>query len=208
MVKLVFNAYGYTYQNGIRVLIQSYRSAEQALSLDVERIADEAIEHQKAVARGEEEFIGERDDEGNIIWSRQRELNTQYDLAEDALRTLRRAYAIAAYHQWERGARQWTKAPKSDDHDKLVKRVEALGLTVDPHVHLLRMVVNLLKHNNDTWGERVRQAEPSLLQKPESRSLFSHSADWFEALNITGTWMTTFFNAVARSGPTLLTVFK
>lgn len=60
----------------------------------------------------------------------------------------------------------------------------------------------------DKWDERVRQAAPSLLQRPEPRARFSHAADWFEAVNITGLWMTTFFNAVAKSGPTLVSAFK
>src|SRR3546814_7916557 len=74
-------------------------------------------------------------------------------VAEEALMSLRKAYAVAIYHHWERSALQWTNR-KNEKHDDLARRVLAMGYPIDPHLHVVRDLANLLKHDNDRWGVR------------------------------------------------------
>jgi len=52
MVKLTFNALGYSYQSGIDILLKSYTSARQALENDFEQAADNAAAYQHAREEG------------------------------------------------------------------------------------------------------------------------------------------------------------
>lgn len=205
MVALVFNAYGYVFQSGLDTLIRSYASAVAALEGDVERAKDDAYGYQQALEEGTE-FIGERDEEGHILWSREDELNHTHQMAEDALRTLRRAFAISAYHQWERAARTWTKAHRKLDHDKVVKLVEALGQSVDPRLEAVRRIANLLKHDNDYWGEKVLELAPDVIDPVQVTRRVP--TEWYEAVILTEQHMTDIFNIVSASGPSIDTKFN
>jgi hypothetical protein len=205
MVKLTFNAYGYSFQSGIDILLKSYTSAQQALENDVEMAADDAFAYQQSREEGGK-FIGERDDDGYIIWDQQDVLNDQHEMAQDALRSLRRAFAISLYHHWERGARAWTNAKKGANHEDLVNGVEALGMKVHPNLQILRMIANLLKHDNDAWGQKVLNAAPTLIGGVTIN--VPDMTDWYQAVVISETWMTDFFNAVAASGPKIDTTWS
>src|SRR3546814_2456369 len=77
---------------------------------------------------------------------------------------LRKAYAVAIYHHWERSALQWTNR-KNEKHDDLARRVLAMGYPIDPHLHVVRDLANLLKHDNDRWGLKLHGSWPDVDRK-------------------------------------------
>src|SRR5688572_672111 len=154
MAELVFNLLGYDFQTDVDVLKQSYLSAEAALAADVERTIEEAFAYQQEIEQGGQ-FIGERAEDGSILWSHDQVLELKHEVAKEALSALRRAYVIALYHAWERGARRWTNAGKHAKHDTLVTGVAALGLAVHPRLAVVRCLANLLKHPSDKWGQEL-----------------------------------------------------
>jgi hypothetical protein len=199
MAKFTFNLLGYSYQSSLRTLRLSYDSAREALENEVERAAESAFAYQQAQEQGAE-FVGEKDEEGYTVWDQQDVLNYQHEMAQDALRSLRRAYAISLYHQWERGARAWTEAKKDAKHDELVAAVEALGIRVDPRLHILRMAANVLKHDSDYWGQKLIEADSALIGGVTLK--IANVTDWYEAVVISEERVTGFFDAVQASGPT------
>lgn len=204
MVEFVFNLQGYFYQSGIKVLRQSYDTAEQALYTALENAQSDLSEYEKAQAAGAP-FEGARDDDGYLIWSQDQVLEGTVDAAQEALDSLRRSFAISLYHTWERGARIWTGAPHDANHQRLVKGVEALGMAVDPDLDVLRLVANVLKHDNNRRGNELLAAAPDLLAGVQSSP--PNRIDWYEKVIISMGWMGRFFDAVAASGPTTKTVF-
>lgn len=199
MVELVFNMQGYMFEAGTKVLRQSYSFARDALATQVENVMAEVLAYQKSG-----EFIGERDEEGFIITSLEDQLDYEHQLAEDALRALRRSYAIALYHHWERGSRLWTNAGPNTRHPQLAERVAGLGLAIHPRLHPLWLVTNLLKHDSNKWGKRVKEEAPELL---DSIQVMAGVTEWYEAVVLSESHMDEFFDAVAASGPTISTIF-
>jgi hypothetical protein len=203
MAQFSFNALGYWFQSSINILWRSYECARTALEDDIERAAETAVAYQQARDEGAE-FIGEKDEFGGTIWDQQDVLNHQYEMAQDALRSLRRAYVISLYHHWERGARAWTKSPKGN-HEELVPKVEALGMKVEQEVHTLRILANLLKHDSDKWGAKLISAAPSLVGGVTLN--VPNVTDWYEAVILSEDWMILLFEAVRASGPTTETLW-
>src|SRR3546814_10680611 len=70
-------------------------------------------------------------------------------VAEEALMSLRKAYAVAIYHHWERSALQWTHR-KNEKHDDLARRVLAMGYPIDPHLHFVRVLATLMKQDRQS----------------------------------------------------------
>ena len=204
MVELVFNLQGYFYESGIKVLRQSYDTAEAALYTALENAQSDLAEYEKAQAAGAP-FEGERDEDGYVIWSQDQVLKGTVDAAQEALDSLRRSFAISLYHTWERGARIWTGAPHDANHSRLSRGVEALGMTVHPDLDVLRLVANVLKHDNNRRGNELLAAAPDLLDGVQSSPL--NRIGWYEKVVISMRWMHRFFDAVAASGPTTTTPY-
>jgi hypothetical protein len=204
MVALKFNMLGLSFQNNIDILVLSYEAARDALEGEVERAADEAMAHQRAQEQGAP-FVGERDGDGYVIVDHQQVLNDQYEMTEEALRTLRKAFAINLYHSWERGARRWTKLGDKGNHAILAPAVEALGMTLDPLLDVLRRIVNLLKHDRSETGEKLAFDQPDFI---DTSFVVSSYTDWYDAILISEDQMMAFFTAVRASGPTVKTTWS
>ena len=196
MVPLVFNAHGYGFQSGLRVLSSSFDEAEEAISSSLDRSKVEAFAHQEAVEQGAE-WVGERDDDGLVIWDQQTILDYNVEAAMDANYALRSAYAVAIYHHWERAALRWLKETQIA-HPKLVSMVRALGYTVDPKIDELRLLVNALKHGNEYWGLKLHTQQPNYFDsdfKPNDKT------DWYSAVRLTSAHIEEIIKIVAKSGP-------
>ena len=58
-------------------------------------------------------WIGESDDDGLVIWDQSQILDYEIDVVTEAAQDLRKAFALALYHHWERSARGGSKADKA-----------------------------------------------------------------------------------------------
>lgn len=201
MVKLNFNWHGYVYQDGVNSILLSYDSAARALQLDTERAYDEINDYNVKVLASDPSGI-ERDGDGHILWDEADVLMHRSLQAEDALNTLRKAFAIVLYHHWERSVREWVKS-KHGKHDALVIAALAIGQPTDPLVDDLRLLVNTLKHNNEVWGKPLHASRPDLF-KAEFK-ISQSDPDWYDEIEVSGTAMLNFFSAVSTSGPTTST---
>src|SRR4051812_32173864 len=165
MAKLHFNVHGFEFQSGIDVLRKSAQAGLSALSDEIK-----ALEQQLEDYRRIGEFDGEHDEDGVVIWERDEFLEHAVGLAREALMELRKAFAIAALHHWERSVQRWlgqandTAPPTDSDarrkrlprgYDELSSAAKAMGYPA--HGNLLRVVTlaNTLKHNTEDLGRKL-----------------------------------------------------
>lgn len=195
---LNFNMQGYVFQEGVRVLIAAYTSAADALHEEWQRAREDAASYLEDVASGECEWIGERDDEGVVIWDQEQVHDMEIESRLDAAAALRKAFTLSLYHHWERSARQWTHDDRRD-HDKLIKAVERLGYPISPRLAAVRDLANLLKHDNDKRAADLKLSWPVLLQN--TQPVPGRRTNWYDAVRLTDDHLTEAFNIVAASGP-------
>lgn len=199
MVKLNFNLAAFSFQGGLAILAKSFASAIVALNADVQNAKDEAFGYQQALEQGGE-WIGETDENGTVIWDQSQILDYEVDVVNEAAQELRKAFALALYHHWERSARLWTQADNWS-HEQLVTASLNRGYPIDPRLAAVRDLVNTLKHNKDRWGRDLVKSWPDVfpsdfVERPNRRT------DWYEAIQLSDTQVRDAFNIVAASGPT------
>ncbi|MDP9559946.1 UNVERIFIED_ORG: hypothetical protein J2740_001116 [Rhizobium nepotum] len=201
MVKLNFDARGYWFQEGLKVLRSSFNSAVEALELDVEGAKSQAAQYSASVDAGGE-WIGERDEDGHVLWDQESVLRMRLETCEEALMALRKAFVISAYHHWERWIRAWTGSGHSADHDKLVRRAIERGLSMHEKLDAVRSLTNVLKHNKSTSGENL-WATWSDLFPPDFRPT-QRATDWYNAVHLRNCHVLEILEVAARSGPTAI----
>lgn len=199
MVKLNFNWFGYMYQDGINSIRLSYDSAAQALELRAGQSYDEITAYNAKVEARDHSGV-ERDEDGQVLWDQEDVLFHQSMAAEDALNTLRKAFAIVLYHHWERNVREWVQS-KHGKHEALVAAAAANGQTTDPLVNDLRHLVNTLKHDSDAWGMILYTVRPDLF-KSDFKVNQTLPNNWYDGIEISGKALVDFFSGVSASGPT------
>jgi len=197
MVQINFNWWGYTFQEGINVLRQSFISARDALNRDVELAREEAIGYQESVDQGLIEPDIEYED-GIAILDHADVLQMHVETAEDGAMALRKAFVIAAYHLWERSARGWTKS-EHGKHPKLIALTLAQGYPISQKLDAVRDLVNLLKHAREKWGIDLMASWPQVFA-PSFQG--SPKTDWYEAVSLTDEHVFEVFETLADSGPT------
>lgn len=197
MAKLNINWRGYSYQAGLEVLAQSYLASQQALEDGIERAKDEAIGYQQAVEQGIEEPQIEYDDDGTPLVDHADVLAWNVDLAQEASMALRKAFVIAAYHHWERSARGWTGS-QHGKHEKLVTLSREKGYPIHPRLEAIQQLVNLLKHDNAAWGEKVLVSWPEVIS-PSFKA--KPATDWYEAVSLRSEQVVEVLDALTASGP-------
>jgi hypothetical protein len=204
MVSLAWNYQGYVFQEGVHVLRAAYRSAADALHEEWERARENAVAYRDGVESGRTEWIGERED-GHVLWDQEQILEMEIESKFEGQGALRKAFALAAYHHWERGARSWTGSD-ARDHEKLAKAVRALGIGISPHLEAVKDLANLLKHDNDKRGADLLKSWPQLLPPPSSAQGATRT-DWYGAVRLTDAHLDEALDAVAASGPDAQTVY-
>ncbi|CUW48566.1 hypothetical protein [Novacetimonas hansenii] len=148
-----------------------------------------------------EDFVDE-DDVQHIVWSNADDLETDIEMAADALNELRKAFCVAAYHHWERAVIEWwydsnlTKNPPRSFND-IKAYAEQLGIPVDEDLGKVVALTNLIKHNNkDKWA-KLRGVWPEIVPRERPGNV----ADWSGTVELTDNDLLDVFRAVQRSGP-------
>lgn len=212
MVKLpfTFNVRGCQFQSALDVLRKSAQTGSTALGSEIKE-----LEQQLEDYRQSGEFEGERDEEGYVISDRADEFDYQLDFVLEASMELRKAFAIAAYHHWERSVRQWiveeSGTARCDDSntevkevvgfDKLSKIADKLGYPIDPALKRVVTLVNTLKHVNEKHGVKLMECWPEIF--PLQFTGPSRSSDWADAIQLTDRHLAEVFDIVSKSGPTI-----
>ena len=213
MVAFSFNPLGVSYQQGLRLIQLSYFNSVGALEQEVSRIVDEAFTYEERLERGEVEWIGERDEDGFVIWSQTDFYNAATDEAHDSIPTLSKGFVPVIYHHWERGARAWIKHHKAYDskkyineHAALAQMVEELGVQIDPDLNLLLCLNNALKHNNARYGRILLDKAPHLFWREYNPD--NPFSDLYDAIRLSKEDIGHLILVAGRSGPDANLVFK
>ncbi|WP_066717360.1 MULTISPECIES: hypothetical protein [Hyphomicrobiales] len=192
MAPLNFDLRGYVFKSGIDVLRSAYTTAALALVTNIDR-----IEAAKAEYLASGVWEGERDEDGYIIWDREQLFEIDLDMARQGLADLRKSFALAAYHFWERSARQWTGDDRGR-HDDLVLGAKAKGIEAHPHLSAVRDLANTLKHNSPKYGPALRASWPDVVRSTNAGVSFD---GWYGAVVLEEVHVDQLFAAVAASGP-------
>ena len=197
------------YRNKVHRIESAFHAAKGPFELEIKQVNDEADAFGKQVAAGKASWQ-EISDEGELEYDYGEALGERLDDAEDALDSLRKAFAIVAYHTWERGALRWFKyGKKKPNHADFVRALGDNGFTFDQDgLRDLKNLVNCLKHNSVTSGPELWSDRPDLFVsdfdptaplpitgKPPT------SVDWEGQIKLTDANMDAFFETVRVSSP-------
>ena len=201
MAPFTWNLLGWTYQDGVRNLRETFAAATDGLNQRLRAAYDAVDEYDRRVEAGAEPEI-ERDEDGVVICDYRDILIYQTTTAEEAKEALNKALAISMFHYWERSARQWTFV-SDGSFATLRNRVVADGHSVHPELHDLYLVVNLLKHGNRRHGHELLQRRPGWFR----RTLIDPAPglEWYEEVHLSDGDVEELFEVLAASGPEINT---
>lgn len=200
---------GTIYRDKISRIASAYQAAKMPFELEIRQVHSESDAFERKVLAGSA-FWQETSDDGEIEYDHGEAFGERLDEAEDALDGLRKAFAIFAYHTWERGAQRWFDySMKKPNHVDFIIALVSNNVAYD-HDGLrdLNNLVNCLKHNSATsgpnlWKDRSDLFKPGfnpsdilpLIGKPPS------SVDWEDQIKLSDANISIFFDTVRISSP-------
>lgn len=201
MVKLNLDFRGYEFRIGLNVLESNFRTSAEALAKNV-TIAQEKLADYVASGDNHNEY----DDDGNIVASHEQVLEYDIRIAQDSQLTFRKSFMIPLYHHWERYVR--SLSPKYiPDHKGLVELLfKAKGITPDGGLDKLHYLVNILKHNNRRWVEKLFPISSHMFP-PKWIAVPDRIIDWYEMIRMNDDDVYDFIEIVRRSGPQEKSIF-
>jgi hypothetical protein len=117
---------------------------------------------------------------------------------------LRKAFAIAAYHHWERSVQLWIEIDAPDKRNaqgykEISKAASKIGYPADVELPRVNALANTLKHNSKDCGAKLLKLWPDILLPQVQNS--TNPTDWVSAIQLSGEHLNEIFNIVSRSGP-------
>src|SRR5947209_14801116 len=97
---------GIIHRDGVDRFKRAYDAAEAPFREEMARIEAHHAEFRAKVEAGQAEW-SVADEDGHLTYDFGEVLGDRQFEAEDALLTLRKAFAILVYHHWERSAQRW-----------------------------------------------------------------------------------------------------
>jgi hypothetical protein len=186
----------------------AFRAACAPFYEEIAALENEAFAFQSCVDAGSAQWE-EYDEVTGASWSYGEELSERRSGAEDALLTIRKAFAIMTYHLWERGALRWTLSKKSPNHADLIAALTAATIAVDTKsLGELNKLVNCLKHNSTRSGPVLyatrrdffeRDFDPNAIH-PATGKPFTR-IEWAENIALTDGDIEQFLTTVLNSAP-------
>lgn len=147
MAQLPFNMRGYLFRKGLSDIRRAYDETILALESNRVKLENDLSNFERALSAGET-GAWEYDEDGELLYSRERMHEL---LIEDALSTIavaREAYVAILHHYWEKCCNEWMQV-KRYQFDKAYKHLQAHGLAVDlSNLETLRTTCNTIKHGN------------------------------------------------------------
>jgi hypothetical protein len=187
----------------------AFRAACAPFYAELEALEKDGSEFQKQVDAGTARW-SEHDEETGASWDYGDQLAERRSDAEDALLTLRKAFAIMSYHLWERGAQRWAaQKKKGPNHRDLIAALTASGIVVgEKKLGELNKLVNCLKHNSASSGPALYTARPDFFDS-DFDPLVNHPAtgkpltriDWAENILLSDANIEEFLMAALSSAP-------
>jgi hypothetical protein len=168
MARLPFNIRGYIFQKELGDIRRAYDATIMALESNRAKLASDLSDFERAVSVGETD-AWEYDENGEVLYSRERMHELLIEDATSTITIARQAYVVILHHYWEKRCKEWMRV-KDYEFCKAYKHLQAQGLAVDrSNLERLRATCNKIKHGN----------QPS--------NLGAHDVDrMFEAVKISG----------------------
>jgi hypothetical protein len=206
----------FEFQSALDLLRKSAQTGLAALRREINALGQQIEDYRRGG-----EFDGERDEEGSVLWERDDIISYEIDFGNKALLELRKAFAIAAYHHWERSVqRRWiaqeseTAARDGSDgsgtrkkglksYKELSSAASIIGYETDSGLWRVMALANTLKHNSETYGKELLGLWPDIFSRP-----FQKLPKWYDtasAVQLTDDHLSEIFDIVSKSGPRLRT---
>lgn len=210
MALLNINWQAIEFERGMDLLRSSLKAAEESLEANRSETQRKLDEYEAGVANGEPpDEIWEEDVK---VWDQSHAYQSDIMMIGDALHTMRKAHAIAAYHMWERAIQTWTKAPPFSQHEQLVALAESKGATMHVRLSAIRDLNNALKHNSEKYGPLLLESWRELFRPLFTKTLDERlkelkdgasksRVDWYGAITISAQQMNEILDALRASGP-------
>ncbi|MDX0533021.1 hypothetical protein GOL26_22690 [Sinorhizobium medicae] len=142
MAKLDFSMRGFAYESGLGCLRDSFTAAAQGIR---NQIREESEAWESCTGDYEEQLQYAAD--GSVLFDPADVYQYKMEALDEAHAELRKAFAIAIYHYWERKIRVFCKL-SDGKHAEVEAAAARLGIQVPEDFARVHRLANALKHNN------------------------------------------------------------
>lgn len=196
-VRLSFNVRGYMYESGIDCLRDSFTAAAEGIKQKI-RVETEAWDTRSGDYEDEPQYA----EDGSTLFDPADIYSYKMEALQEACAELRKAFAIAIYHYWERNIRVYAKLPNGN-HEKLVKAAQSLGYTIPVGFARAHRLANALKHNNADCLNKLHKEWPEV-----SGVLFKAEGDrdWYSGIELSDENIYQLLDLTKLAGPSMRTV--
>lgn len=194
MAKLDFSMRGFIYESGLDCLRDSFTAAVEGIQVKLQE-ESEAWDSETGDYAIEPQFA----ENGSVVFDPGDVYSYKVEALEDAHVELRKAFAIAIYHFWERKMRTYGKLEKGN-HKIFTEVAESLGIKIPSEFARVYRLANALKHNSagtlnklhDEWSE-----VSGVLFKVEG------TRDWYSRINLTDDHIYYLLDLTKQAGPSV-----
>lgn len=195
MAKLNFSMRGFIYESGIDCLRDSFTAAVQGIQ---DQIREESEDWRSC--KGDYEEQPQYAEDGSTTFDPDDVYRYKMEALEDAHAELRKAFAIAIYHYWERKIRVFCKLPDGK-HAELEAAAARLGIQVPTDFTRVHRLANALKHNNRGSLKALHKEWPEV-----SGILFEVKGDrdWYAGIELNDHHIYHLLDLTKLAGPSVM----
>lgn len=191
-MKLDFSVHGYAYESGIDCLRDSFAAAAKGIQDEI-REESEAWNSQSGDYASEPQYA----DDGSTLFDPDDIFTYKIETIHEAYAELRKAFAIAIYHYWERKIRVFYKLPDGN-HAELEAAAKRSGIEIPADFGRVHRLANALKHNNRGSLRALHKEWPDV-----SGVLFEVRGhrDWYAGIELNDDHIYYLFDLAKQAGP-------
>lgn len=192
----------------IKRLRSAYRSACAPFDDELKQLEHDADVFQRRVDEGTVQWP-EFDEETGLSRDYGEEFAERRQDAEDVLLLVRKAFVVAIYHLWERGAQRWVlQKNKRPRHKELVAVLTEAAIVIDEaRLNELGVLANCLKHNSDDARKLYGRRRDLFTEDFDPDAILSgtgkppRTIGWAEHVVLTDESIESYLQTIQSSGP-------
>lgn len=195
-MELDFSARGFMYESGIDCLRDSFTAAAMGIQ---DKIRQETEAWEASVESGEYEEQLQYADDGSTLFDPADVYNNKMETLQEAYAELRKAFAIAIYHYWERKIRAFCKL-SDGNHADVEAAAARLGIQIPADFAKVHRLANALKHNNRGSLKALHKEWPQV-----SGVLFEVQGDrdWYSGIDLSDEHIYHLIDLTKLAGPSM-----
>lgn len=195
-MKLNFSVRGFMYESGIDCIRDSFTAAVDGIR---DKIREETEAWESSLQSGEYEDQLEFAEDGSTLFDPADVYNYKMEALHEAHSELRKAFAIAIYHYWERKIRVFCKLPDGK-HTQLEAGAKKLGIEIPSAFARVYRLANALKHNSRGSVNALHREWADV-----SGVLFEARGhrDWYAGIELTDEHIYYLLDLTRRAGPSV-----